>query len=86
MHNAQQKPQTAHCRGFSWGVNKPAMQLISDTNNFIKFMLKAMLERNLCSQGIFWLEHEANTCMTVSITVFAVSDKRLSLKSLNGSK
>ena len=61
------------------------MQLISDANNFIKFMLKAMLERNLCSQGIFWLEHEANTCTTVSITVFAVSD-RLSLKSLNGSK
>ena len=86
MHNAQQKPQTAHCRGFSWGVNKPAMQLISDTNNFIKFMLKAMLERNLCSQSICLLEHEANTCMTVSITVFAVSEKRLSLKSLNGSK
>lgn len=86
MDNARQKPQTAHCRGFSWGVNKPAMQLISDTNNFIKFMLKAMLERNLCSQSICQLEHEANTCMTVSITVFAVSEKRLSLKSLNGSK
>ena len=62
------------------------MQLISDANNFIKFMLNAMLERNLCSQGLVWLEHEANTCTTVSITVFAVSDKRLSLKSLNGSK
>lgn len=54
MHNARQKPQTAHCRDFSWGVNKLATRLISDANNFIKFMLKAMLERKLCSQGIFF--------------------------------
>lgn len=76
MHNAQQKQQTADRRGFSWGVNKPAIRLTSDANNFKKVMLKAMLERKLCLQGIFWLEHETNTCTAV----------RLSLKSLNGSK
>ena len=70
MHNAQQKQQTADRRGFSWGVNKPAMRLTSDANNFKKVMVKAMLERNLCTQGIFWLEHEPKTCTAVSISVF----------------
>lgn len=33
MH-AQQKPQMAHRRGFSWDINKPTTQLTIHTNDF----------------------------------------------------